>query len=111
MIYKKYRSFYFVLSKFIHGFHLITSSVAWVYFFYTQLIFYILSTIFSDFYLPMGFSAKLAINCTLLSTVSDILSFNLFTISSNEQKLSIYILPWFNCDNEHNNKQIYLRTC
>ena len=58
-----------------------------------QLILSIFPTIFNDFYLPIGFSAKFEINCTALSTVSDNLSSNLSTIKLKSQKSNIYIFP------------------
>lgn len=93
-----------------HGFHLITYRVASIYFLSTHVIFYILLTIFNDCVLPIGFSARLAINWTAFRTVSDKESSSLWTIDSKGQKLRISIFPWFNCAKEQSKRQTYLLT-
>lgn len=93
-----------------HGFHLMTYKVASIYFLSTHVIFSILLTIFNDCALPIGFSARLAINWTAFKTVSDKESSSLWTIDSKGQKLRISIFPWFNCANEQSKRQASLLT-
>ena len=54
--------------------------------------------------LPLGFSARLAISCTALSTVALSSSSNL-TISGKGQYARIYILPWFIWEREHSRSE------